>query len=109
MTYQHKELASGRWFQIPFLEQIANIGTEVMRAITWKKKNYNYSIKAVERALELIDLTAADAKNKKRLKEILRMREVLVDYFYFDNQYGSSDELWNSYFAPFFHIVSKDK
>ncbi len=109
MTYQHKELAQGRWFQIPFLEQMAHIGSEVMRAISWRKKNYDYSVKAIERALELIDLTVADEKNKKRLKEILRLREVLVDYFYFENQYGSSDELWDSYFSPFFYAVRKDK
>ncbi len=109
MTYQHKELALGRWFQIPFLEQMAHIGSEVMRAISWRKKNYDYSVKAIERALELIDLTVADEKNKKRLKEILRLREVLVDYFYFENQYGSSDELWDSYFSPFFYAVRKDK
>jgi len=109
MTYQHIELAQGRWFQIPFLEQMANVGSEVVRAISWKEKNREYSSSAIERALELIDLTTADVKNKKRLKELLRLREVLVDYFYFENQFGSSDELWNSYFAPFFHIVSKDK
>ncbi len=109
MTYQHKELAQGRWFQIPFLEQMAHIGGEVMKAISWKRKNHDYSIKAIERALELIDLTVADEKNKKRLREILRLREVLVDYFYFENQYGSSDELWHSYFTPFFYAVRKDK
>lgn len=31
--YQHQQLASGRWAKMPFLEQMANIGSEVERAI----------------------------------------------------------------------------
>ncbi|MEO0185960.1 MAG: hypothetical protein ABIL20_09205 [candidate division WOR-3 bacterium] len=109
MTYQHKELANGRWFEFSFIDQVANIGSEVVRAISWREKNREYSIKAIERALELLDLTVADKKNRGRLKELLRLREVLVDYFYFDNQYGSSDKLWHSYFYPFFHAARKGK
>ncbi len=109
MTYQHKSLAQGRWFQLSFVEQMANIGSEVERAINWREKNRKYSIDAIDRALELIDLTVADKKNIKRLKELLRLREVLVDYFYSDNQYGSSDKLWHSYFYPFFYATRKGK
>jgi hypothetical protein len=29
------------------------------------------------------------------------VRECLVDYFMFDNEYGSSDELWQQYFYGF--------
>ncbi|MEO0126093.1 MAG: hypothetical protein ABIK99_07520, partial [candidate division WOR-3 bacterium] len=98
MNYQHKELARGRWFQLTFFEQMANIGSEVERAIIWQEKNKGYSQKAIERALELLDLTIADQKNKKRLKELTRLRECLVDYFYFDNQFSSSIESWRKYF-----------
>ncbi len=102
MTYQHKQLASGRWFNLTLSEQMANIGSEVERTILWKNKNNrDYSQKAFERALELIDLTVRDAKNKTRLKEILRGREALVDYFLFDNQFSSSDQLWRNYFYPY--------
>lgn len=109
MTFQHKEMASGRWFQLSLMEQMAHIGGEVIRAISWRGKNQNYSFKAIERALELIDLTVADAKNVKRLKELLRLREILVDYFYFENQYRSSDELWHKYFYPFMYALSIEK
>ncbi|MCG2809599.1 MAG: hypothetical protein L6275_04660 [Candidatus Portnoybacteria bacterium] len=102
MNYQHKELAQCRWFSMPIMEQLANIGSEVERTILWKNKNNpDYSDKAFERALELLDLTAEDVKNKFRLKEILRLREALVDYFLFDNEFSSSDELWRKYFYPF--------
>lgn len=33
MIYQHQELAAGRWSRLPFLEQMANIGSEVERAL----------------------------------------------------------------------------
>lgn len=102
MNFQHKELAAGRWFEMSLIEQLANVGSEVERAILWKEKdNQDYSTKAIERALELLYLTIADEKNKKRLKELVRLREVLIDYFYADNQYGSSDKLWRNYFNAF--------
>jgi len=102
MIYQHKQLASGRWFKMSVAEQLANVGSEVERTILWRdKNNRDYSHKAFERALELLDLTVEDVKNKSRLKEILRLREALVDYFVFANQFSSSDELWRKYFLPF--------
>lgn len=98
----HKELASGRWFQLSLVEQLANVGSDVIRTIKWKNKNnIAYSKKAFERALELLDLTIADPKNRYRLKEIVRTREVLIDYFIFDNIYSSTDKLWEKYFYKF--------
>ncbi len=73
------------------------------------KNNRDYSNKAFERALELLDLTVEDAKNKFRLKEILRLREALVDYFVFDNEFSSSDELWRKYFLPFNFVVRRNR
>ncbi len=101
MDYQHKELAQGRWLELSFFEQMANVGSEVERAIKWRGKNKNYSQGAIERALELLDLTADDGKNRLRLRELLRLREVLVDYFCFDNIYGSTDKKWQNYFLAF--------
>lgn len=99
---EHKRAEAGRWAKFTISEQMANVGSEVERTILWKSKNnLDYSRMAFERALELLDLTVQDAKNKFRLKEILRVREALIDYFIFDNQFSSSDELWRKYFYPF--------
>lgn len=38
MNVFHKELAQGRWAQMPLAEQMANIGSEVSRAFNWQKK-----------------------------------------------------------------------
>ena len=94
-----------RWFKFSLLEQMANIGAEIGMAINWSKKSKEESQKFFERGLELLDLTINDKKNKKRLKELLRVRECLVDYFCFNNTYGSSDENWNNYFYAFNYAV----
>lgn len=106
MTQQHQQLASGRWLTLNFFEQMANIGSEVERTILWNNKhNAEYSRLAFERALELLDLTIADRKNKKHLKEMLRLREMLSDYFVFGNEYQSGDKAWQNYFYSFNYAV----
>ena len=102
MNIQHKNLASGRWFQLTLVEQLANIGSEIERTISWNKKNnLVYSQLAYDRALELIDLTLQDPKNRKRLKEIVRLREISADFFVFNNDYHSTSEQWQKYFLAF--------
>ena len=39
MRFQHKELSQGKWQKMSLIEQMANIGSEVERAINWKNKN----------------------------------------------------------------------
>lgn len=102
MSYQHKELAAGRWKGFSFLEQMANIGGEVERTISWKEKgNPDYGRQAFYRALELMELTIADEKNRKRLKELARVKELFIDWFAFDNIYHSTAQGWRGYFYPF--------
>lgn len=106
--YYHKELAGGRWFTMSFLAQMANIGSEVERSIRWRRVNEKHFTTSYYRLLELLELTIDDPKNRKRLRELCRVREVLNDYFLFDNIYGSSDELWKNYFNYFaFAYVSE--
>ncbi|KAF0133821.1 MAG: Uncharacterized protein FD145_1031, partial [Candidatus Saganbacteria bacterium] len=64
---------------------------------------------AFERALELLDLTISDKKNISRLRELLRVREVLADYFVFDNTYNSTDESWQKYFLQFNYAARLNK
>ena len=102
MNLQHRELAAGRWYDLPFLEQMAHVGAEVGRTISWKQKGRpDFSWRAFERAIELLDLTIGDPKNRNRLRELVRVREALADHFAFDNHYQSDDESWQRYFYPF--------
>lgn len=111
MNYQHKELADGRWFKFSLIEQMANIGAEIGRAINWKNKaNMEYGRLAFERSLELLWLTIEDKKNRgPKLKELCRLKEVLGDYFIGENQYKSSDKLWEKYFYPFNYAAKINK
>jgi len=97
----HTGLTPERWFAMSLVEQMANVGSEVHRTISWRERNAEYSRTALYRALELIDLTVEDPKNVKGLKEILRVREALVDYFLYDNIYRSTDDSWEKYFYAF--------
>lgn len=109
MNYQHKELAAGRWKQLTFLEQMANIGSEVERALKWQAKhNDAYCRQAFERALELTDLTLDSVKGFARLKELARLREAMVDYFFGSNQYVSTEELWRKYFSNFTYAARRN-
>jgi len=99
---QHTGLTQDHWNSFTFFEQMANVGSEVERTIKWKNKNNKeYSDMAFERALELLDLTIIDPKNRERLKEIVRTREALADYFAFNNEYHSTDKSWQNYFYAF--------
>ena len=66
MTSFNENLTEERWFKLSFFEQMANLGSEVSRAIKWKKKDPERSKCAFESALELLDLTIKDIKNKKK-------------------------------------------
>ena len=101
MTMQHRELAAGRWRAMGLMEQLANVGSEVERAINWQGRNQAYAVTAAERGLELLWLTIDDPRNRGRLRELTRLYEVLVDYFFGENQYRSSDELWRRYFGAY--------
>ncbi|MFZ5801625.1 MAG: hypothetical protein ACOY3K_00730 [Candidatus Omnitrophota bacterium] len=110
MNVQHREEASGRWAQRPFLEQMAHIGSEVERALLWKDRgNAAYSVKAAERALELTDLTLANSHTSARRREIARVRETLADYFLGDNEYCSTSDSWKKYFFAFAYAARRNR
>jgi len=108
MSYQHKGLAAGRWKEMPFVEQMANIGSEVERALNWQDKHNNaYCQQAFERCLELIDLTLDNHRKFSRLKEVARLREAIVDYFTGENQFRFTGESLRSYFLHFITVARR--
>lgn len=109
MSCEHKQLAAGRWARLSSLEQMANIGSEVERALNWKiKNNADYSQKASVRALELTDLALEHAATLPRRKELARLRESLVDYFFCGNEFKSTEASWRKYFSHFAYAARKN-
>jgi hypothetical protein len=64
---------------------------------------------ALDRALELFDLTVADDRWRGRLKEIVRAREVVFDLLGGANECGSTPGSLDSYFLPFAIAVRRDR
>lgn len=110
MSVFHKELDNGRWDEMPFCAQMANIGSEISRAIRWREKERkDISLNAINRALELIDMTTRSMKKYARLRELSRAREVIVDFFYCDNEYGSSGKSLLKYFDQFNYMARRGR
>ena len=100
----HKELAAGRWFTLSTLEQLGNIGSEFERAATADQRGDRERFdKAFERMLELMDLTVADPKwhTGSRLRELLRLREEVCDFFCGKEIFGTPIEALRKYFLYF--------
>jgi len=95
----HHDLSQEQWNSISIIDQMANIGTDVGRAINWAEKDKNKSNAACERAIELLDLTISDPKNTDHLKELCRVREIVTSYFYADGAYGYTADSLNDYFT----------
>jgi len=110
MSFQHQELALGRWGELSLVEQMANVGSEVERALKWRSKNNaEYCNGAFDRALELLDMTLDNCNKKAHLKEVARTREVLVDFFFGSNYFASSVDSLRSYFLQFAYAARKNK
>jgi hypothetical protein len=101
---QHRDLAAGGWWSLSLAEQLGNVGSEVSRAATWSARNPPRAEAAFYRALELLDLTLDDPRHRKsvaRLRELARVREVVVDFFDGPNQYGSTAASLQKYFDAY--------
>ena len=109
MSDQHKNCAQGQWGKLSLLEQMANVGSEVERALNWRvKNNAAYSERAAERALELMDLTLDGAHEVTHFKELARTREAIADYFFGSNQFLSTEAAWRKYFLSFAYAARRN-
>ncbi|MBI3442558.1 MAG: hypothetical protein HY007_02230 [Candidatus Sungbacteria bacterium] len=102
MTYYHTSLAEGRWQTFSFFEQMANIGSEVHRALMWQEKNKGHFDLAIDRALELFDFTLEDPRWRgPKLKELARARELLCYAAFGENPYHTDLADLDKYFFTF--------
>lgn len=99
----HGSLAAGRWRTLTLMEQLGNVGSEVERAIRARAQGRADRLEhALDRALELFDLTAADPRwTLHRRREILRAREQFCRVFYDDTAEADLGDYLRKYFLQF--------
>jgi hypothetical protein len=105
----HVDLAAGRWAALTLAEQLANVGSEVDRAIrAWEARRSDRFDNALARALELFDLTARDDRwAGPRRREILRSREEFCRLFFDDDVPSTAARMLSGYFLQFAVLVRR--
>lgn len=99
----HGGLADGRWHTLTLVEQLANVGSEVERALRAHEQGRQDRLDhALTRALELFDLTAADERWRgPRRRETLRVREEFCRVFFADDAEPGTAAYLRRYFLQF--------
>ena len=101
-------MSEDNWHGKALAWQLGNIGSEVLRAINREKIGDNAGRQsALERALELVDFTISDISNFGRLKEIVRLRELLAANYVNDDYYQISLIDLQNYLLPFASLARK--
>lgn len=97
-----------KWAQMTIFEQMGNIGSEVGRAISAKKRGKEkWMLGAFYRGLDLINLTAElwAKSNPDRLKELLYAREQFAKHITTDEE----DSTLELYFFQFALVARKGR
>lgn len=99
----HADLAAGRWESLTLVEQLANVGSEVDRAIkAHEAGRADRRDAAVDRGLELFDLTAADQRWRgPRRREVLRARDEFCALFWDEHEQPGAAASLSRYFLHF--------
>jgi hypothetical protein len=89
---------------------MANIGSEVYRVKMWQGKDEKLFENSIIRVLDLFHLTLSDPKNKGRLKEVARAKELFLDAVYNGaKEYKTTLDDLDKYFYQFALLVRMKK
>lgn len=106
MTH-HSDTLLENWSALSLSEQLANVGSEVSRAVKWQAKNKEVADRAFERMLELLDATILHQTKASTLKELTRVRELMNASYYTESSITLAE--FNSYFIPFAILANAHK
>ena len=95
-------IAPQRWHQMSLAQQMGHIGSELGRARRLESQNDSPNRdQALERALDLLDLTLNDRRWQARFRELARFREVVSDWFIGSAAYEIPPEALEDYCTQF--------
>ena len=95
------------WFAMPVGTQISNVGSEVHRALNWRKSgNKQREAAFCKKAIEFLNIMKSDPKNKHRLGELDACIEELQDFFLGNNDYQTTEETLIRYYDAFLYQVN---
>ena len=106
----HSDAILQKWSELTLAEQMGNIGSEVSRMIKWRNYNSDIAERAFERMLELLSATISCQTEGHRLRELTRVRELMVSDWY--STQSADDVSWdgfNQYFTQFAVLANKIK
>jgi len=104
----HLKAAQASWGKFSLVEQMANIGSEVSRALRAQGNPTRYW-GAVARALDLFYLTVEDPRWKGRLREILRVRELFAAAALGSDEFKTSLQDLDRYFDCYAWLARSDR
>lgn len=83
--------------------QLGTIGTEIGRAISWRANPaYGDPAACINRALNyIVQILDDDNLAPGKRRELARLKEVLLDWYFGENLYQTKDNDWDKYFIPF--------
>ena len=97
---------ASRWYAMSVSEQILNIGGEVQRAVQRKEKGDPEGARDfLKKAMEWLELSKSDPKNKNRVEELTLAGEEVEDYFNLNLWKNDSKSImgyWDSFLSANF-------
>lgn len=108
METTHRETEK-RWGNFSMWQQMLAVGSEVGRARSCDDvRDETGKHRALERALELLDFTIADPRwHNHRLRELLRIRELVADQYLNGGEYDARLGDLEDYFKPYGYRVGR--
>ena len=82
---------------------LANLWIEVERMFQFYQKDDEKFLGAIQRFLDLYLKALSKANTDSRKKELARIKESVLDYFFWDNTYKSTKDSLLKYFKVFYY------
>ena len=94
-----------KWYSMPVNVQIANIGSEVERALRWKDRDPKKAENFCRKAISFWEIVKSDPKNRFREEEFQTAMDELEDFFLGENLYQTTEQDLRRYYDAFLDSI----